>query len=62
MFPFLPMHLTFGSASPTEPVVTVEGEVGSDVDVPCSVFPADAKDKVNLILWYKDNNEVPIYR
>ncbi|KAA0187858.1 hypothetical protein HAZT_HAZT008968 [Hyalella azteca] len=43
------------------PMVRVEGVVGGDVDVPCGVFPNDAKDKVNLILWYKDNNEVPIY-
>lgn len=40
----------------------VEGVVGGDVDVPCSVFPNDANDKVNLILWYKDHNEVPIFR
>lgn len=42
--------------------VTVEGVEGDTAAVPCDLFPSDPKDRVNLILWYKDEDKDPIYR
>ena len=28
----------------------------------CNLTPADPDDSVSLVLWYKDNSMVPIYR
>ncbi|XP_047490344.1 nephrin-like [Penaeus chinensis] len=41
--------------------VTVEGVEGDTAAVPCDLFPTDPKDRVNLILWYKDEDKDPIY-
>ncbi|XP_042214593.1 nectin-4-like [Homarus americanus] len=41
--------------------VTVDGVEGESASVPCDLFPTDPKDKVNLILWYKDEAKDPIY-
>lgn len=32
------------------------------VELKCNLQPPDADDEVSLILWYKDNSMVPIYR
>ncbi|XP_042885515.1 uncharacterized protein LOC122261794 isoform X4 [Penaeus japonicus] len=53
-----------GSPDPTteqEVSVTVEGVEGDTAAVPCDLFPSDPKDRVNLILWYKDEDKDPIY-
>lgn len=51
------------SVSPLPAVsVTVEGVEGDTAAVPCDLFPSDPKDRVNLILWYKDEDKDPIYR
>ena len=42
--------------------VIVDGVEGESASVPCDLFPTDPKDKVNLILWYKDDVKDPIYR
>ena len=40
----------------------VEGLEGSSVQLPCELFPADLQDKINLILWYRDDHKDPMYR
>lgn len=40
----------------------VEGVEGENVKLPCDLFPHDNRDKINLILWYKDEDKDPIYR
>ncbi|XP_063846801.1 hemicentin-2-like isoform X1 [Scylla paramamosain] len=44
-----------------EVTVIVDGVEGESASVPCDLFPSDPKDKVNLILWYKDDAKDPIY-
>ncbi|XP_003703425.2 neural cell adhesion molecule 1 isoform X1 [Megachile rotundata] len=46
-----------------EPIsmVTVSGVVGNKVQLPCDIRPSD-KDDVNMVFWYKEGVEEPIYR
>lgn len=36
--------------------------LGGSVELECDLEPADENDSVSLVLWYKDESMVPIYR
>ncbi|KAK5647875.1 hypothetical protein RI129_002767 [Pyrocoelia pectoralis] len=40
-------------------VYSVEAVLGTSVNLPCDITPPEAKDKMHILIWYKDT--VPIY-
>ncbi|KAB0805658.1 hypothetical protein PPYR_02628 [Photinus pyralis] len=40
-------------------VYSVETVLGTSVNLPCDITPPEAKDKMHILIWYKD--KVPIY-
>ncbi|CAL4127588.1 unnamed protein product [Meganyctiphanes norvegica] len=53
----IPMEISLDS----QVVPHVEGVEGDQASIPCGLHPDDPKDKVTLILWYKDGSKDPIY-
>lgn len=49
-----------GDKRPPRPVIS--GLLRGQAELKCNLQPPDADDEVSLILWYKDNSMVPIYR
>ena len=43
----------------TSEVLSAEG---LDVDLPCDVTPPKSGDRINMVLWFKDEEGVPLYR
>ncbi|KAL0270292.1 UNVERIFIED_CONTAM: hypothetical protein PYX00_007754 [Menopon gallinae] len=43
------------------PVLVVWAVQGKDVELPCDVTP-DGDDQVSMVLWFKDNVGIPVYR
>jgi hypothetical protein len=35
---------------------------GQDAELPCDVTPPVLGDRVNMVLWFKDNAGIPLYR
>lgn len=44
------------------PVRVVWAAAGMDADLPCDVSPPIPNDRVNMVLWFKDSEGVPLYR
>lgn len=43
------------------PIIAIDGVVGNKVQLPCDIRSAD-NDEVNMVLWYKEGGNEPIYR
>jgi hypothetical protein len=35
---------------------------GTDAELPCDVTPPTPKDRINMVLWFKDSSGIPLYR
>jgi len=35
---------------------------GTDAELPCDVTPPSPKDRINMVLWFKDSSGIPLYR
>lgn len=44
------------------PQRTLRGVVGGKMIIACNISPPSSDDAISLILWYKDESTVPIYR
>lgn len=44
------------------PVKLVWATEGEDVELPCDITTPVADDLVNMVLWFKDNDGIPLYR
>lgn len=42
------------------PIVAIDGVVGKKVQLPCDI--SSDNDEVNMVLWYKEGGNEPIYR
>ena len=45
-----------------EIIGNIEGVAGDKISIPCNITATTPNDAVSLILWYKDDSTVPIYR
>lgn len=45
-----------------KPPVIINGLLRGQIQLECNLTPTSLDDSVSLILWYKDNSMVPIYR
>ncbi len=44
-------------------LVSVEAVLDGKVTLPCDIEPSDkTSDRVNMVLWFKDSERVPLYR
>jgi len=44
------------------PVRLVWATKGDNVELPCDITPPTPEDSVNMVLWFKDNIGIPLYR
>lgn len=44
------------------PVRLVWATEGDNVELPCDITPPTPEDSVNMVLWFKDNVGIPLYR
>lgn len=44
------------------PIRLVWATEGDNVDLPCDITPPTPEDSVNMVLWFKDNAGIPLYR
>ncbi|KAG8225655.1 hypothetical protein J437_LFUL006050 [Ladona fulva] len=35
--------------------------LGNDAQLPCDIRPPKLGDRVNMVLWFKDNDGIPLY-
>ncbi|XP_036150830.1 uncharacterized protein LOC118648607 [Monomorium pharaonis] len=51
--------LEFHNKAPVRLVWATEGD---NVELPCDITPPRPEDSVNMVLWFKDNAGIPLYR
>jgi len=44
------------------PVRLVWATEGDNVELPCDITPPTPEDSVNMVLWFKDDAGIPLYR
>ena len=44
------------------PIISMEAVEGKSVQVPCNVSAPDSRDKVYMVLWFKADTGLPLYR
>lgn len=42
--------------------IPVEGVVGKRVEMPCDITPSRRDDTVYMVLWFRGEESIPIYR
>ncbi|XP_076325596.1 neural cell adhesion molecule 2-like isoform X2 [Tachypleus tridentatus] len=45
----------------SEPLVSLQGVLGRNVNLPCNITPPGVDDDVTLVLWYRDGFSTPFY-
>lgn len=41
---------------------SIWADEGDNVELPCDISPPTLGDTISMVLWFKDNDGIPIYR